>query len=95
MVSDPELIPRLYRSLPALHGFPLRAVVPGWEGAYAVKWLTHIQVIDKEHEGFFVKTAYRYPNRRVAPGEGRVVALRPCRKLCCRTGLSFAISFGT
>jgi len=55
--------------LPILHGFPLRAVVPGWEGAYAVKWLTNIQVIDKEHEGFFVKTAYRYPNRRVAPGE--------------------------
>jgi DMSO/TMAO reductase YedYZ molybdopterin-dependent catalytic subunit len=55
--------------LPILHGFPLRAVLPGWEGAYSVKWLTNLQVIDKEHEGFFVKTAYRYPNRRVAPGE--------------------------
>jgi sulfite oxidase len=54
--------------LPALHGFPLRAIVPGWEGAYAVKWLNHVQVIDKEHDGFFVKTAYRYPSRRVAPG---------------------------
>lgn len=54
--------------LPQLHGFPLRSVAPGWEGAYAVKWLNHIQVIDKEHEGFFVKTAYRYPNRSVAPG---------------------------
>jgi sulfite oxidase len=54
--------------LPALHGFPLRAIVPGWEGAYAVKWLNHIQVIEREHDGFFVKTAYRYPNRRVAPG---------------------------
>ncbi|MDQ3009609.1 MAG: sulfite oxidase [Acidobacteriota bacterium] len=54
--------------IPALHGFPLRLVVPGWEGAYSVKWLNHIQVIDKEHEGFFVKTAYRYPNKPVAPG---------------------------
>ena len=54
--------------LPQLHGFPLRAVAPGWEGAYAVKWLTHVQVIDKEHEGFFVKTAYRFPNKQVAPG---------------------------
>jgi DMSO/TMAO reductase YedYZ molybdopterin-dependent catalytic subunit len=54
--------------LPALHGAPLRAVVPGWEGAYAVKWLTHVQVIAAEHDGFFVKTAYRYPTRRVAPG---------------------------
>jgi DMSO/TMAO reductase YedYZ molybdopterin-dependent catalytic subunit len=54
--------------LPMLHGFPLRAIVPGWEGAYAVKWLTHIELIDKEHEGFFVKTAYRYPSKRIAPG---------------------------
>jgi DMSO/TMAO reductase YedYZ molybdopterin-dependent catalytic subunit len=54
--------------LPMLHGFPLRAIVPGWEGAYAVKWLTHIQLSDKEHEGFFVQTAYRYPSKRIAPG---------------------------
>ncbi|MEO6726249.1 MAG: sulfite oxidase [Blastocatellia bacterium] len=54
--------------IPMLHGFPLRLVVPGWEGAYSVKWLNNIQVIDKEHEGFFVKTAYRYPNKPVAPG---------------------------
>lgn len=54
--------------LPVLHGFPLRAVVPGWEGAYAVKWLNYIELIEKEHEGFFVKTAYRYPNKPVAPG---------------------------
>jgi DMSO/TMAO reductase YedYZ molybdopterin-dependent catalytic subunit len=54
--------------LPQLHGFPLRAVVPGWEGAYAVKWLNHIRVIDQEHDGFFVKTAYRFPNKKIAPG---------------------------
>jgi sulfite oxidase len=55
--------------LPFLHGFPLRAVVSGWEGAYSVKWLTDIQVIEQEYDGFFVKTAYRFPNRPVAPGE--------------------------
>lgn len=54
--------------IPTLHGFPLRLVVPGWEGAYSVKWLNSLQVIDKEHDGFFVKTAYRYPNKPVAPG---------------------------
>ncbi|MEP7274384.1 MAG: molybdopterin-dependent oxidoreductase [Acidobacteriota bacterium] len=54
--------------LPALHGFPLRAIVPGWEGAYSVKWLQHIQVVPAEHDGFFVKTGYRYPTKRVAPG---------------------------
>jgi sulfite oxidase len=56
-------------ALPILHGFPLRAVVSGWEGAYSVKWLTDIKVLENEYDGFFVKTAYRFPNRPVAPGE--------------------------
>jgi DMSO/TMAO reductase YedYZ molybdopterin-dependent catalytic subunit len=54
--------------LPVQHGFPLRAIVPGWEGAYSVKWLTHIQVSDREHNGFFVQTAYRYPIKPIPPG---------------------------
>jgi DMSO/TMAO reductase YedYZ molybdopterin-dependent catalytic subunit len=51
-----------------LHGFPLRAIVPGWEGAYSVKWLTHLRIADRESDSFWVATAYRYPTRRVAPG---------------------------
>ena len=54
--------------IPALHGFPLRAIVPGWEGAYWMKWLTSLRVIDREFDGFWVSTAYRYPVKRVAPG---------------------------
>lgn len=54
--------------IPIPHGFPLRAIVPGWEGAYSVKWVTHVQVTEREHEGFFVKTGYRYPKKRIAPG---------------------------
>lgn len=54
--------------LPAVHGFPLRAIVPGWEGAYSVKWLTALNVLDKDSDSFWVATGYRYPTRRVAPG---------------------------
>ena len=54
--------------LPLSHGFPIRAIVPGWEGAYSVKWLTRIQVADREHDGPFVRTGYRYPRRPVPPG---------------------------
>jgi sulfite oxidase len=54
--------------LPLAHGFPFRTVVPGWEGAYAVKWLARLQVIDTEFDGFWHATAYRYPVRPVAPG---------------------------
>ena len=54
--------------LPMPHGFPLRAIVPGWEGAYSVKWLTHLQVSAHDHDGPFVQAAYRYPRRPVRPG---------------------------
>jgi DMSO/TMAO reductase YedYZ molybdopterin-dependent catalytic subunit len=51
-----------------LHGFPLRSIVPGWEGAYSIKWLTTLRVIDREFDGFWVATGYRYPTKIVAPG---------------------------
>lgn len=54
--------------LPAWHGFPLRVIVPGWEGAYAIKWLTNLRVLDREFDGFWVATGYRYPVKSVAPG---------------------------
>jgi sulfite oxidase len=54
--------------LPPVHGFPLRVIVPGWEGAYAVKWLANLRVVDREFDGFWVASGYRYPTKRVAPG---------------------------
>ncbi|MFT6303702.1 MAG: sulfane dehydrogenase subunit SoxC [Granulosicoccus sp.] len=32
------------KPLPADHGFPVRVLVPGWIGAYSVKWLLDIEV---------------------------------------------------
>ncbi len=54
--------------IPAAHGAPLRLIVPGWEGAYAMKWLNKLTVANKEFDGFWVATGYRYPVKRVAPG---------------------------
>lgn len=54
--------------IPQVHGAPLRVIVPGWEGAYSVKWLNRLRVVDREFDGFWVATAYRYPTKRVAPG---------------------------
>jgi sulfite oxidase len=54
--------------LPPVHGFPLRVIVPGWEGAYAIKWLASLRVVDREFDGFWVASGYRYPTKRVAPG---------------------------
>jgi DMSO/TMAO reductase YedYZ molybdopterin-dependent catalytic subunit len=56
-------------TLPESHGFPLRVIVPGWAGDSWVKWVTRIEALDKEFDGFFMKTGYRHPGRGVEPGK--------------------------
>jgi hypothetical protein len=56
------------KPLTAEHGFPLRMIAPGWAGDSWVKWLQHIEVLDHEFDGFWMKTAYRHPAKPVAPG---------------------------
>jgi len=51
------------------HGFPVRALVPGWVGAASCKWLTEIKILEKEFEGNFMKPGYRFPNHPGKPGE--------------------------
>ncbi|MDQ6700597.1 MAG: sulfite oxidase [Acidobacteriota bacterium] len=55
-------------TLPDIHGFPCRLIVPGWDGASWVKWLQRITVADKQNTGFFMNPAYRFPKYNVAPG---------------------------
>ena len=50
------------------HGYPVRALVPGWIGAASCKWLAEIQVLDHEVEGNFMKPGYRLPNHPIQPG---------------------------
>jgi sulfite oxidase len=51
------------------HGFPARALVPGWIGAASCKWLTEIKVLDSEFIGNFMSPGYRLPNQPVKPGD--------------------------
>ena len=50
------------------HGYPVRALVPGWIGAASVKWLQEIRVLDHEFEGNFMNPGYRLPNHALSPG---------------------------
>jgi sulfite oxidase len=50
------------------HGFPARALVPGWVGAASCKWLAEIKVLSQEFEGNFMKPGYRMPNQLISPG---------------------------
>lgn len=54
--------------IPPVHGFPLRTIVPGWEGAYSLKWVNGLHVSATTSDSFWVASGYRYPTRRVAPG---------------------------
>ncbi len=45
--------------LPAIHGAPLRLVVPGYIGARSVKWLGEIRVQATPSDNYFQQVAYR------------------------------------
>jgi sulfite oxidase len=47
------------RPLTREHGFPARAVVPGFIGARSVKWLDRIVVSDRKSDNFFVARDYK------------------------------------
>ena len=61
--------------LPAVHGGPLRAVVPGYIGARSVKWLQRIEPAAEPHPGYFQAVAYRLLAPDEEPGPGRGVVL--------------------
>lgn len=55
--------------IPALHGFPLRLVIPGYPGSVSQKFLTRIWVRDQVHDGAkMTGDSYRLPAYPVAPG---------------------------
>jgi DMSO/TMAO reductase YedYZ molybdopterin-dependent catalytic subunit len=51
------------------HGFPARALAPGWIGAASCKWLAEIKVLESEFVGNFMSPGYRFPNQVVKPGD--------------------------
>jgi len=58
------------------HGFPARALVPGWVGSCSIKWLCEIRVLSEEFNGFYMKSAYRLPPPGSSPRESRTEALK-------------------
>lgn len=52
------------QNLPPEHGFPVRAVVPGWYGMASVKWLRSIEVTERAYHGYFQTLMYAIWERR-------------------------------
>ena len=56
--------------LPPIHGGPLRIVAPGYPGAASQKWLTRIEMRDREHDGERMGGLhYRMPRVPIKPGD--------------------------
>lgn len=45
-------------TLPAEHGFPLRAIVPGLYGMMNAKWIMEIELVNNVHEGFWQRKGW-------------------------------------
>jgi sulfite oxidase len=63
--------------LPAVHGAPLRVVVPGYIGARSVKWLERIELRSDPWPGYFQHVVYRLlmPDETPGPGVGMPLGL--------------------
>ena len=44
--------------LPSEHGYPLRAIIPGWYGMDSVKWLIRIEALEREDDSFYMTQRY-------------------------------------
>lgn len=82
-------------TLPVKHGFPLRVIAPGWASDSWVKWVTSIQVLDKEFGGFWMKSAYRRPDFPMAPGTAMPAdQMKPVTSLHVRSVIASPVDGG-
>jgi len=58
----------------AKHGYPLRAVVPGWFAMASVKWLTRIVVLNEPFNGHWQTVDYAYWERRNGLASRRMIS---------------------
>jgi DMSO/TMAO reductase YedYZ molybdopterin-dependent catalytic subunit len=62
--------------LPPQHGFPLRAIVPGWYAMASIKWLQRIIVTNQPFAGYYQTMDYAFWKRR-----GDVAELAPLTEM--------------
>lgn len=58
------------------HGFPVRAIVPGWYAMASIKWVQRIIVTDQPFTGYYQTIDYAYWKRRT-----EVAELRPLTEM--------------
>jgi DMSO/TMAO reductase YedYZ molybdopterin-dependent catalytic subunit len=56
-------------SIPAIHGGPVRLIIPGFYGNMNVKYLTHLLLMTEQSPSAFQSVGYRMPLVPVEPGQ--------------------------
>ncbi len=69
--------------LPAVHGFPVRAIVPGWFAVASIKWLERIIVTDRPFHGYYQTLDYAYWKRT-----GKNAELVPLREMLVKAEIA-------
>lgn len=86
--------------LTAAHGFPLRAVMPGWYGMASVKWLHRIVALDRPFTGYYQTVDYAYWDRSGPSPERRPMTemtvkasiARPLAREVVRAGQAYRVA---
>ncbi len=77
------------------HGFPLRAIVPGWYGMAAVKWLQRIVVTDRPYNGYYQTVDYAFWQRDEAGVRLVPITQMQAKAAIARPGSNEVMAAGT
>jgi len=69
--------------LPPEHGFPVRAIVPGWYAMASIKWLQRVIVTDQTFTGYYQTIDYAYWKRR-----GEIADLVPLSEIAIKAEIA-------
>ena len=77
------------------HGSPLRAIVPGWFGMAAVKWLHRIIVIEQPYNGYYQTVDYAFWQKDDAGPRLVPITEMQVKASIARPGINEVIQSGT
>ncbi|MEO5753893.1 MAG: sulfite oxidase [Chthoniobacterales bacterium] len=77
------------------HGFPLRAIVPGWFGMAAVKWLQRVVVTEEPYNGYYQTVDYAFWQRDHAGVRLVPITQMQVKASIARPGINEVIPVGT
>jgi len=82
------------KDLPASHGFPVRAVIPGYYGMASTKWLTRIAVLTEPFNSYWQTTDYGYWDRSSGTPRRRPLLDMQIKSLISRPAMRETVKSG-